>query len=95
MKPLERELATMRGLAACRGDDERLDEADAELSRLRKREKARDEGFAFGKSQFEPTPVAWMTYGACTGEPVFSTDPPDDVNLAGRIPLYRKNADCL
>lgn len=40
MKPLERELATMRGFAACRGDDDCLDEADAELARLRKIEEA-------------------------------------------------------
>ena len=40
MKPLERELATMRGLAACRGDDDCLDEADAELVHLRKIEEA-------------------------------------------------------
>lgn len=54
------------------------------------RGQAWDEGFAFGTSQFEPMPVAWMTLGACTGEPVFSTTPPDDVNLAGWVPLYRR-----
>lgn len=32
---VERELATARGLAACRGDDARLDEADAEIADLR------------------------------------------------------------
>lgn len=40
MNPLERELATMRGFAACRGDDDCLDEADAELVQLRKIEEA-------------------------------------------------------
>lgn len=40
MKPLERELATMRGFAACRGDDDCLDEAAAELAQLRKIEEA-------------------------------------------------------
>jgi len=35
VKPLERELATMRGFAACRGDDDCLDEAEAELAGLR------------------------------------------------------------
>lgn len=33
---VERELAVARGLASSRGDDERLDEADAELSDLRR-----------------------------------------------------------
>lgn len=32
---VERELAVARGLAACRGDDARLDEADAEIAELR------------------------------------------------------------
>lgn len=32
---VERELAVARGLAACRGDDARLDEADTELADLR------------------------------------------------------------
>ena len=32
---VERELAVARGLAACRGDDARLDEADAEIAALR------------------------------------------------------------
>lgn len=32
---VERELAVARGLAACRGDDDRLDEADTELADLR------------------------------------------------------------
>ena len=32
---VERELAVARGLAACSGDDERLDEADAEIAELR------------------------------------------------------------
>ena len=32
---VERELAVARGLAACRGDDARLDEADAEIADLR------------------------------------------------------------
>ena len=32
---LERELATIRGFASCRGDDERIDEACAELVQLR------------------------------------------------------------
>ena len=32
---VERELAVARGLAACRGDDSRLDEADAEIAELR------------------------------------------------------------
>lgn len=32
---VERELATARGLAACRGDDARLDEAETELAALR------------------------------------------------------------
>ena len=49
-----------------------------------------DEGFAFGTSQFESMPVAWMTLDACTGSPVFSTTPPDDVNLAGWCPVYRR-----
>ena len=40
MNPLERELATMRGFAASRGDDDCLDEADAELAQLRKIEEA-------------------------------------------------------
>src|SRR5574337_1038719 len=40
MKPLERELATMRGFAASRSDDDCLDEADAELAQLRKIEEA-------------------------------------------------------
>ena len=40
MKALERELATMRGFAACRGDDNCLDEADAELAQLRNIEEA-------------------------------------------------------
>lgn len=54
------------------------------------RGQAWDEGFAFGTSQFEPMPVAWMTFGACTSEPVFSTTPPDDDNLAGWVPVYRR-----
>lgn len=54
------------------------------------RGQAWDEGFAFGTSQFEPMPVAWMTFGACTGEPVFSTTPPDDDNVAGWVPVYRR-----
>lgn len=33
-------------------------------------------------------PVAWMTRGACAGEPVFSTTPPDEPNVAGWQPLY-------
>jgi len=40
MKPLERELATLRGLSGCRGDDDRIAEAEAELARLRKIERA-------------------------------------------------------
>jgi len=32
---VERELAVARGLSACRGDDARLDEADAEIANLR------------------------------------------------------------
>ena len=32
---VERELAVARGLASCRGDDARLDEADAEIAKLR------------------------------------------------------------
>ena len=32
---LERELATIRGFASCRGDEERIDEACAELAQLR------------------------------------------------------------
>jgi hypothetical protein len=32
---VERELAVARGLSACRGDEARLDEADAEIERLR------------------------------------------------------------
>lgn len=32
---VERELAVARGLASCRGDDERLDEADREIATLR------------------------------------------------------------
>ena len=32
---VERELAVVRGLSACRGDDARLDEADAEIANLR------------------------------------------------------------
>ena len=40
MKPLDRELATLRGLSGCRGDDDRIAEAEAELARLRKIEDA-------------------------------------------------------
>jgi len=54
------------------------------------RGQAWNEGFAFGTSQFEPMPIAWMTFGACTGEPVFSTTLPDDVNLANWVPVYRR-----
>lgn len=32
--------------------------------------------------------VAWATLGALTGDPVFDTVAPDDVNLAGWEPLY-------
>lgn len=32
---VERELAVSRGLSTCRGDDARLDEADAEIAELR------------------------------------------------------------
>jgi hypothetical protein len=32
---VERELAVARGMASCRGDDARLDEADAEIAELR------------------------------------------------------------
>jgi hypothetical protein len=35
MSALDRELATMRGLAACQGDEDRLNEAAAELATLR------------------------------------------------------------
>lgn len=40
MKPLDRELATLRGLSGCRGDDDLIAEAEAELARLRKIEDA-------------------------------------------------------
>ena len=46
MNPLERELETTRGFATCRGDDDRLDEADAELARLRGIEEAAAEAAA-------------------------------------------------
>lgn len=35
MDAIDRELAVMRGLASCRGDEERIDEAEAEITRLR------------------------------------------------------------
>ncbi len=35
MSAIDRELAVMRGLASCRGDEERIDEAAAEVERLR------------------------------------------------------------
>jgi len=35
MGSIERELATMRGLASCAGDDAKIDEAEAELSGMR------------------------------------------------------------
>ena len=35
MKPLDRELAVMRSLASCLGDEARINEAEAELERLR------------------------------------------------------------
>ena len=51
MNPLERELETMRGFATCRGDDDRLDEADAELARLRGIEEAAAEAAAAAAGQ--------------------------------------------
>lgn len=51
MKALERELATLRGLSGCRGDDDRIAEAEAELARLRKIEQAAE--LACG--------ILWMT----------------------------------
>ena len=39
---LERELATMFGLASCLGDEERIEEACAELAELRSIQRERD-----------------------------------------------------
>lgn len=36
-------------------------------------------------------PCAFMALGACTAQPVFSTTPPDDPNVAGWEPLYRRS----
>lgn len=39
---------------------------------------------------YEDEPYAWTTFSALTGQPVFSQAPPDDPNVAGWEPLYRR-----
>ena len=56
------------------------------------RGQAWDEGYQFALSQFDALPCAWASPGACTGQPVFSATPPDETNLAGWEPLYRRIA---
>ena len=54
---VERELAVARGLASCRGDDARLDEADAEIAKLRAENDALLEALKSVLYRFDPYAV--------------------------------------
>jgi hypothetical protein len=98
MKPLERELATLRGLSGCRGDDDRIAEAEAELARLRKIEQAAE--LACGLLEMcggrdRPDPIERMRLfcaQAMSGQDWFDVEPFFGDIVAGNACLAAKQA---